>query len=670
MTTSPQDGSAFLVRRHHGAWRDVYGLTPGQVTTIGRSSTNRIVVDDEVCSRNHCEVFQAGSTWVLRDLGSRNGTRVDGREFSGDWTLENGQIVQIGSFVLGFTHDITQLPDGVAVDRETATAELSISDHSSVDSVIEILHRRDHSEIASDEAANRYSNELAKLFRLGLELGTAETPAELADVVLKSLSKETVADICAILLLPAKLDEEPKPSNLQVVAYQTENDMPYHRVSDNLSETVLVSREAVMGTNVEADDQLKVYDSLGEMKAMSVICAPLRCGHKLLGLIHLYSTNPDNPLDVDDLEFTVAVADQFGVALDKMHQREELETGLEKVRGTAKTLRKQLEHTSELVGVSDAMNQLRATIDLIAQSDATALVRGESGVGKELVARAVHYRSKRSDGPLVCMNCAALSETLLESELFGHEKGAFTGAVTTRVGKFEQAHNATLFLDEIGDMDLALQAKLLRILQEKRFQRVGGSEEITVDVRIIAATHRDLKQMVSEKTFREDLYYRLNVAQLCLPPLRDRKGDIAILSQYFLERFCAESDLAFSGISVAALDRLERGLWPGNVRQLQNVIRKAALNARGYPIDEANVRSLMEEQNSVGKESGNSKDIIAELISENKGSAHKAFLEKFEAILFSETLKQTDGNLSKAAENLGISRFTLREKLKQYGLRS
>lgn len=360
--------------------------------------------------------------------------------------------------------------------------------------------------------------------------------------------------------------------------------------------------------------------------------------------------------------------------LDETEVHRALDDAIESSRSSAKTIQigstpSTDEPVDSLVGQSRAMLSVYKALGRLSAMPVTVLIQGETGTGKELVARALYQHGHRSHKPFITINCAAIPENLLESELFGHEKGAFTGAVTTRVGKFEQAHNATLFLDEIGDMDLALQAKLLRILQEKRFQRVGGSEEIAVDVRIIAATHRDLQQMVHDKTFREDLYYRLNVAQISLPPLREREGDLPILSQYFLERFCIESSLPPIGISQSALARLEQGTWPGNVRQLQNVIRKAALNARGYPIDEANIRSLMEEQSSVAVGPESLSETMSELIQNSKGNAHKVFLERFEAELFAETLKFTKGNLSKAAEWLGISRFTLREKLKQYGLR-
>ncbi len=322
-------------------------------------------------------------------------------------------------------------------------------------------------------------------------------------------------------------------------------------------------------------------------------------------------------------------------------------------------------HTADsLMGESRAMMDVYKALGRLSATPVTVLIEGETGTGKELIARALFQYGHRSHRPFITVNCAAIPENLLESELFGHEKGAFTGAVTTRVGKFEQAHNATLFLDEIGDMDLSLQAKMLRVLQEKRFYRVGGTTEILVDVRIIAATHRDLQSMVAAGTFREDLYYRLNVAQIFLPPLRERIGDIPILARYFLERYSRETGFPMVGISESALKKLEEGSWPGNVRQLQNVIRKAILNARGYSIDEANIELLMRDQSRPVESSFD--EALKSIFTNHPGDAHRAFLEKYESQLFKAAMKLTGNNLSKASELLGLSRFTLREKLKTY----
>jgi len=332
-----------------------------------------------------------------------------------------------------------------------------------------------------------------------------------------------------------------------------------------------------------------------------------------------------------------------------------------------------------LVGNSRVMLGVYKKLGRLSATPVTVLVRGETGTGKELVARALYQHGHRAHKSFITINCAAIPENLLESELFGHEKGSFTGANSTRIGKFEQANNATLFLDEIGDLDLALQAKLLRFLQERRFQRVGGSEEIPVDVRIIAATHRPLEQMIADGKFREDLFYRLNVATIELPPLRYRDGDIPVLAHFFVNRVCVELGLPPVGITEGGIDALESPSWQGNVRQLQNVIRKCVLGARGFSIDRSIVKEMLEENRSIGDSSleKNSSDNIRELCMRllqkaetgEAGDVYQTLIETIEPILLEETLRLTGNNLSKASRWLGISRLTLREKLKSHKLR-
>lgn len=336
------------------------------------------------------------------------------------------------------------------------------------------------------------------------------------------------------------------------------------------------------------------------------------------------------------------------------------------------------EESDALVGNSRAMMDVYKALGRLSPTPVTVLVRGETGTGKELVARALYQHGHRAHRPFVTVNCAAIPENLLESELFGHERGSFTGAVATRLGKFEQANNATLFLDEIGDLDLSLQAKLLRVLQEKRFQRVGGNEEIAVDVRIIAATHRPLERMIAEGDFREDLFYRLNVATIKLPPLRDRTGDIPLLASFFLKRVAREFGLPQVAMSRAALSCLESSALPGNVRQLQNLVRKALLRSRGYPIDRILVEELLRETDASDDSddaSGRSdplrawiRRILAEAIESGTGEAHRIAVESVEATLVGEALGRSGGNISRAAEWLGLSRLTVREKVKKYGL--
>lgn len=333
------------------------------------------------------------------------------------------------------------------------------------------------------------------------------------------------------------------------------------------------------------------------------------------------------------------------------------------------------EESDTLVGNSRAMFDVYKALGRLSPTPVTVLIRGETGTGKELVARALYQHGHRAHRPFVTVNCAAIPENLLESELFGHERGAFTGATATRIGKFEQANGATLFLDEIGDLDLSLQAKLLRVLQEKRFQRVGGNEEIAVDVRIIAATHRPLERMIAEGQFREDLFYRLNVATIKLPPLRDRPGDIPLLVHFFLRRLARELDLPPATMARGALACLESARLPGNVRQLQNLVRKALLRSRGYPIDRAMVEELLQETD--GGHEREEEDPLqswhADLLrkaaeGEGRGEAYRIALERFERSLIGEAMHQARGNLTHAAEWLGLSRPTLREKVRKYRL--
>lgn len=319
----------------------------------------------------------------------------------------------------------------------------------------------------------------------------------------------------------------------------------------------------------------------------------------------------------------------------------------------------------ELVGVSRAMGKVYRDIAKLAVTPVTVLVRGETGTGKELVARALWKHGHRAHRPLVVVNCAAIPENLLESELFGYEKGAFTGATVARKGKFEQANGGTLFLDEIGDMSLPLQAKMLRVLQEKQIERVGGRGELAIDVRIIAATHQPLEKMVEEGTFREDLFYRLQATSLMLPPLRDRLGDAEILARHFLAQMSNELGVA-GKISRDAISHLARQSWPGNVRQLQNVLRRALLKRRELVIGVEDVKSFLTETAGAGDRtlSELAQEVLDEAEEAGEGRAYRTLMKQAEEAVLKAALERSGGNQSKAARWLGITRLTLREKLK------
>ncbi len=655
---------AYLVVREGSKWRDVYRLTPGQVMTIGRAPTNRIVLHDEVCSRHHCEVFQNGSSWKIRDLQSRNGTLIDGEPVVGEVELKPGQVIEIGPCELAFTYDLSQaFPKSTEkTDQPESDTNITVDVFDYAPPAEPTIIRREGANpfVAGPRTAtverDRTSRELAQLYRLALEMGGANNSKQLAEVVLAGLAAGTSADIGALLLLPAPASAGEDPGELTLVAYRSSGERPYQRVSEYLSTTVLKSREAILARDVADDSLLVNRDSLGEIHAKSVICAPIRMGRKIHGLIHLYSTNPDKKLESDDLEYTLAVADQCAGALDNLLRQEKLADGLAQVRNENLKLREQLGCDNELVGNSPSMQALKLKIVRIAPTDATALIRGESGVGKELVARAIHFTSHRRNGPFVCMNCAALTESLLESELFGHEKGSFTGATSRKIGKFEQAHKGTLFLDEVGEMGPSIQAKFLRVLEGHPFERVGGNTPIKVDVRVVAATNRDLERAVEEAAFRKDLYFRLHVVEMQVAPLREHLPDVEILARHFLERFAGKTGRNVRDFTSAALEKLSAYDWPGNVRELQNTVERAVILCTA---DLVGVGDIQMSGLSGGDDHRTHEQAAA-------GAFGDVTLEALEQQHILAVLDRTNWNKSQAAQILGIERSTLDRKLKRY----
>ncbi|MBL9126293.1 MAG: sigma-54-dependent Fis family transcriptional regulator [Verrucomicrobiales bacterium] len=326
-----------------------------------------------------------------------------------------------------------------------------------------------------------------------------------------------------------------------------------------------------------------------------------------------------------------------------------------------------------LVGTGRAMQRLYKEIGRVAAKPVSVLIRGETGTGKELVARAIYQHGARSRAAFIAINCAALPENLLESELFGHERGAFTGADRRRIGRFEQAHGGTLFLDEIGDLPPQTQVKLLRVLQQNTFQRLGGAETVTADVRLIAATHRDLETMIREGRFREDLFHRLDVVALHVPALRERREDIPCLVRHFLDKYAAVFSMEVPTVSPEAMVMLQSESWPGNVRELENVTRRLMLAARGLAIGFEEVRQTLAGRLAGGGRVGAQfADVAAGLLEQaRKGGlvdAHARMLREAERELLTQAIALAAGNQTKVARWLGLSRFTLREKLRQFGL--
>ena len=655
-------------------------LHSGQITTIGRATTNRLVIPDEICSRSHCEVFFDSGIWKLRDLGSRNGTRVNGEPISGDVQLTEGREFQIGNTTIVFSLNpkskTTSVPkhrhstdydpseDTIAkAGTETVRTPQHVTSESrsSADTHPEIVHHCYVNPFVDIEpnqqiARGRAGHEAQRLVQLGLKMGEESDVRRLSEIVLDGLFNVTSADIGAVLLFNDSSANHANHRNLELVAFKSlDSSRQFERVSDYVTNIVLESRAAVVAHDIKTDGEFSASESLKEMRVESIICAPIRTTERLLGMIQLYSTNPDSRLKAEDAEFTLAVADQLAVTLENLKERSRLAAVVSRVEIENKTLREQLLIETELVGDSDSIRRLRERILRIAPTGATVLIRGESGVGKELVARAIHQHSNRADGPFVTMNCAALSESLLESELFGHEKGSFTGAVTRKIGKFEQAHTGTIFLDEVGEMSPAIQAKFLRVLEGHPYERVGGGAEVKVDVRVVAATNRDLENSVDQGRFRKDLYFRLQVMELVVEPLRDRRTDIAILAKHFMQRFSKKCGRSVTTILPSAMSTLVNYGWPGNVRELQNTIERAVILCSGETLTPSDIQL-----SALGRSE------IASSHSASNSGYRAVSIDLIEQEHILATLEWTKWNKSQAAHILGIERSTLDRKLKKY----
>ncbi len=640
MTTSA-GAAAYLVVRRDDGFGDVFSLTASHRHTMGRATTNRIVLKDDLCSREHAEVYFLEGRWHLRDLSSLNGTRLNSKALSGDKELSPRDEVGVGRSNLVFVENLQQLPDlppppaegGVSIKKRLRQTRF-LTGSSGETAASSTTQLAEHHHLGQD---------LALLYRLALEMGAAATYADLTRVVLDGLLEAIPADVGAILTLK----EGGRDLELAAHRHRDARVKTYHKVSQYVSNEVLTSREAILAEDVARDRLLRNRDSISDLGATSLICAPVAFGPDLLGLIHLYCSDPMRSLDAEDLEFAVAVAKQLGTALNQLRKQVSL-------TAENRSLRDQLRVESELIGTSGPIKGIESQIGRVASTNATVLIRGESGSGKELVARAIHYSSHRKDGPFICLNCAALTETLLESELFGHEKGAFTGATERMVGKFEAANHGTIFLDEIGEMNLGTQAKLLRVLEGHPFERVGGHTAIRVDVRVVSATNQPLEHNLQAGTFRRDLFFRLQVVEIRVPPLRERKSDIAQLAEHFLKRFVRETGRKIRAFTPEGMKKMEDYHWPGNVRELRNVVERAVALGFGPVLDAADLW-------------------LGSVDLDNPASAVAVYqptsMDTIEKQHILRTLQHTDWNKSQAAAILNIERSTLDRKIKAYDLK-
>ena len=411
------------------------------------------------------------------------------------------------------------------------------------------------------------------------------------------------------------------------------------KVQNQAFDLILMDIRMIKVSGLEALNEIKAFNPAIPVIIMTAYSSVETAVEALKNGAYDYLTKP---LDFDVLRLTMERA------MDHRQLREEN-------RLLRESLGKHFD-THNIIGQSPAMVKLLETVAQVAPSEATVLITGESGTGKEMLAGAIHFNSPRKDGPFVKINCAAITETLLESELFGHERGAFTGAHRKREGRFRQAHGGSLFLDEISEMSLAMQVKLLRVLQEREITRVGGEEVIKVDVRVIAATNKDLLQEIEAGRFREDLYYRLNVVTLNIPPLRERKEDVPLLAQHFLEMLSEKNHKQIKGFTPQAMDQLIKHDWPGNARELMNAVERSVVLSQSEYLDEEDLPLIPRNASPEGEISTN--DVISADLP----------LEEVEKATILKTLDSAGGNKSEAARRLGVTRRTLHKRLKKYGV--
>jgi transcriptional regulator with GAF, ATPase, and Fis domain len=535
-----------------------YFLTEPEMR-IGRDPSNSLAISDLSLSRRHCLVVRDEDGYKLCDLESRNGTFVNGVVVS-EKRLNHGDQISVGESILVFlmNEDTDQaVTESVEFDDSLtqATAQIRPQD---------VLYLQPERILKELPAASRLGRNLNALLKVSRVVHSISDLDQLQAQILELIFEVVPAERGAILL-DGRGNE--KFSSLFAYPNSAQRGEPV-RVSRTITRQVMDQGVAILGADVPASGGLSGVESLVSFKVRSLLCVPLTVFQKVLGCIYLDTTSPASRFDRDHLELVTSIAGISAVALENSRRLLWLEQ--ENLRLSAEI---NLQHN--MVGESAAMKQVYRFLSRAAPTDSTVLIGGESGTGKELVARAIHRNSPRAGRPFVAINCAAIPEGLLESELFGYERGAFTGAAAQKKGKLEMADGGVVFLDEIGELAPALQVKLLRVLQEREFERLGGSRPISIDIRLIAATNKVLTAAVKARTFREDLYYRLNVVSLVLPNLRERIEDIPVLAEYFVAKFAAKCKVKAKRISPEAMAGLMNYTWPGNVRELENAIERA-----------------------------------------------------------------------------------------------
>ena len=597
---------------------------PEGEATIGRDPANVVAIIDPSVSRKHCLLRrEEDGRFLIRDLDSRNGTLVNGAPVKEQF-LRHGDEIATGDSLFLFLVEEENRPGSksrVVFDDTHPTAETRL------------IHPKEAVYLQPDRllkelpATSQVSKNLNALLKISRVVHAIRDLEELQAQLLDLIFEVVPAGRGAILLSDG---EGPDFSSMYARTRQDGEQLV--RVSRTIARKVMKENVAILGVDIASSGNFREVESLVASHVRSLVCVPLSVFQRMIGCIYLDNTSVANRFHEDHLQLMAGVAGISAVALDNARRLQWLEQENQR-------LTTEVRQDQSLVGEGTRMKDIFQFLARAAPSDSTVLIDGESGTGKELVAKALHRNSARANKPFVAINCAAIPETLLEDDLFGHEKGAFTGAATQKKGRVEIADGGVLFLDEIGDLAPSLQVKLLRVLQEREFERVGGTHPIKVNIRLIAATNRDLEDAVKKGEFRQDLYYRLAVVSVTMPPLRERREDIPMLTRHFVQKHAMRCRVKARPVSREAMAALVNYEWPGNVRELENAIERAlVMGSSDMVLLEDLPESLLEQKAPEDFEEGK----------------YHASVKEHKKQLILDAIAQTRGNYVEAAGILGV----------------
>jgi Nif-specific regulatory protein len=613
-------------------------------TSIGREPTNDICLNEPSVSRQHCLIKQEeDNCFFIQDLESFNGTFVNGTPIKRR-KIEHGDQVGIGDVIMFF---LLQETDSETIFYEEELAIIK-DDNLTNQSTIKLAQKdavylRPEKLLTVLPQMARIARDLSVLLKISSVLNTNYEIESLQTNLMELIAEIIPAERGAILLTGKETEiishfvwmaDSERQKNIQI--------------SKTIIEQCLKERTSILCNDVRTDEKFQLVQSLAASDAHSILCVLLTKFEKTLGLIYLDTSDTKTVFDREHLQLLTGIA---GIAASPLENARQIEN----LRAENQRLLNQLEGSHKIIGESEKMKDIFVLISKIAPTDSTVLILGESGTGKELVARSVHQNSNRKNNPFIAINCATLSDNLLESELFGYERGAFTGAGTTKKGQFELANGGTIFLDEIAELSPQLQAKLLRVLQEREIMRLGGIKPIKIDVRVIAATNQNIEEAIKNGAFREDLYYRLNVINIKLPPLRERRDDISLLVQFFINKYNQKCNRNIKGISPEAKFYLQKHDWTGNVRELENVIERAVILTDGNIINSEDLPEVIAKP-------------LKKFNSSNEPLTYQDSVTKAKQIIIEDALNKVGGNINEAAKALGIYPNNLYRLMKTLGI--